>query len=285
MACAWSLIEKALEGHPAGGLLNADTWRSAARASPLQREEKEMAPSTTNGSASQRSGGALADGHEIHDLLTPDNCTVILIDHQPQMAFAVQSIDRQTLVNNVNGLAKAAKVFHVPVVLTSVAAKTFSGDIFPEVQAVFPDLQPIDRTSMNSWDDEKLRAAVERIGRKKLVIAALWTEVCLVMPVINALQAGYEIYAVADASGGPSVYPPNRSIQRCFQAGAVPVTWLQVLLELQRDWARQETYLPVLNVAEAHGGAYGVGIGYAKSMLGPHANEAGGVSQEASGKR
>ncbi len=107
-----------------------------------------MAQSTGNGSAPQRSGGARADGHEIHDLLTPDNCTVILIDHQPQMAFAVQSIDRQTLVNNVTGLAKAAKVFNVPVVLTSVAAKTFSGDIIPEVQAVFPDLQPIDRTSM-----------------------------------------------------------------------------------------------------------------------------------------
>jgi len=178
-------------------------------------------------------------------------------------------------VNNVTGLAKAAKVFHVPVVLTSVAAKTFSGDIFPEVQAVFPDLQPIDRTSMNSWDDEKFRAAVERIGRKKLVIAALWTEVCLVMPVINALQAGYEIYAVADASGGTSVEAHNMAIQRCIQAGAVPVTWMQVLLEFQRDWARQETYLPVLKVAEAHGGAYGVGIGYAKSMLSPHASEAG----------
>jgi len=275
MACAWSLIDKALEGNPVGGLLNADNWRSAARASPLHREEKDMAQSTTNGSAPQRSGGALADGHEIHDLLTPDNCTVILIDHQPQMAFAVQSIDRQTLVNNVTGLAKAAKVFHVPVVLTSVAAKTFSGDIFPEIQAVFPDLQPIDRTSMNSWDDEKFRAAVERIGRKKLVIAALWTEVCLVMPVINALQAGYEIYAVADASGGTSVEAHNMAIQRCIQAGAVPVTWMQVLLEFQRDWARQETYLPVLEVGQAHGGAYGVGIGYAKSMLSPHASEAG----------
>jgi len=238
-----------------------------------------MAQSTANGSAPQR------NGHEIHDLLTPDNCTVILIDHQPQMAFAVQSIDRQTLVNNVTGLAKAAKVFNVPVVLTSVAAKTFSGDIFPEVQAVFPDLQPIDRTSMNSWDDEKFRAAVERIGRKKLVIAALWTEVCLVMPVINALQAGYEIYTVADASGGTSVEAHNMAIQRCIQAGAVPVTWMQVLLEFQRDWARQETYLPLLKVAQAHGGAYGVGIGYAKSMLSPHASEAGSASQEASGRR
>ena len=200
-------------------------------------------------------------------------------------AVNLQAATNDELPAKLTELAKAAKVFHVPVVLTSVAAKTFSGDIFPEIQAVFPDLQPIDRTSMNSWDDEKFRAAVERIGRKKLVIAALWTEVCLVMPVINALQAGYEIYAVADASGGTSVEAHNMAIQRCIQAGAVPVTWMQVLLEFQRDWARQETYLPVLKVAEAHGGAYGVGIGYAKSMLGPHASEAGGASQEASGRR
>lgn len=238
-----------------------------------------MPTSTSNSPDPARGSADLSTGAaRVHTLLTPENCAVVLIDHQPQMAFAVQSIDRQTLTNNVVGLAKAAKIFNVPLVLTSVAAKTFSGDIFPEIQEVFPDQQPVDRTSMNSWDDANFRAAVEKTGRKKLVIAALWTEVCLVMPVIDALQAGYEIYIVADASGGTSVDAHNMAIQRCIQAGAVPVTWMQVLLELQRDWARQETYNPVLEVAKAHGGAYGVGIRYAKSILGAHANEGGAAT-------
>lgn len=210
-----------------------------------------------------------------HGLLTPQNCALILIDHQPQMAFGVSSIDRQALINNVVGLAKAAKIFHVPTILTTVAAKTFSGQIFPEIQEVFPETQPIDRTSMNSWDDQAFRAAVVKTGRKKLVIAALWTEVCLAMPAIEAMTDGYEVYAVTDASGGTSMEAHERAIQRIVQAGAVPMTWLQVLLEFQRDWARQETYDVVLDVAKQHAGAYGIGIRYAKSMLGEHASEAG----------
>lgn len=240
-----------------------------------------MANSTSNSPDPAWGSADLSGAGRVHTLLTPDNCAVVLIDHQPQMVSAVQSIDRQTLVNNVVGLAKAAKIFDVPVVLTSVAAKTFSGDIFPEIQQVFPDIQSVDRTSMNSWDDENFRAAVEATGRRKLVIAALWTEACLVMPVIDALQEGYEIYVVADASGGTSIDAHNMAIQRCIQAGAVPVMWIQVLLELQRDWARQDTYAPVLEVAQAHGGAYGVGIRYAKSLLGAHANEGGAATKEA----
>ncbi|HEY3319216.1 MAG TPA: hydrolase [Planctomycetota bacterium] len=207
-------------------------------------------------------------------LLTPDNCTIIFIDHQPQMAFSVQSIDRQILVNNVTGLAKAAKTFNVPVVLTTVAAKTFSGPLFPEVQEVFPDITPIDRTSMNSWDDKNFVAAVKATGRRKLVIAALWTEVCLVMPSIDALNEGYEVYMVVDACGGTSEIAHNMAVNRLTQAGVVPVTWLQVLLELQRDWAREATYDAVLAIAKAHGGAYGMGVVYAKSMIGAHASEA-----------
>jgi nicotinamidase-related amidase len=210
---------------------------------------------------------------EIHTLITPQNSALILIDHQPQMSFGVQSIDRQMLINNVTGLAKAAKVFDVPTVLTTVAAKSFSGEIFPEIQSVFPDLAPIDRTSMNSWDDANFRAAVEKTGRRKVVIAALWTEVCLVMPTIEMLAEGYEVYLVADASGGTSFEAHERSIQRLIQAGAVPMTWLQVLLEWQRDWARQETYDATLAVAKEHAGAYGIGVRYAKSILGDHANE------------
>jgi nicotinamidase-related amidase len=214
--------------------------------------------------------------NQIHGLLTPDNCTLVLIDHQPQMAFGVQSIDRQLLLNNVVGLAKAAKVFDVPTVLTTVAAKTFSGELFPEVQAVFPDTQPIDRHNINAWDDPAFRDAVQQAGRSKLVVAALWTEVCLAMPVIDMLLEGYEVYVVSDASGGTTWEAHERAIQRCVQAGAVPMTWLAVLLEMQRDWARQDTYDATLNVAVEHAGAYGIGIRYAKDMLDEPESEAGG---------
>jgi nicotinamidase-related amidase len=212
---------------------------------------------------------------KIHSLIKPDEIALVLIDHQPQMLFGVQSIDRQTLINNTAGLAKAAKIFNVPTVLTTVAANSFSGPLLPQVQSVFPDIVPVDRTSMNSWDDANFRKAVEATGKKRIVIAALWTEVCLVMPVIEMLEEGYEIYIVTDASGGTTTEAHERSIQRLIQAGAVPMVLLQVLLELQRDWARTETYEAVTNLVKEHGGAYGVGVFYAKSMLGEHANESG----------
>lgn len=212
---------------------------------------------------------------EYKSLLTPQNCAVVLIDHQPQMAFGVQSIDRQSLINNVSGLALAAKIFNVPTVITSVAAKTFSGPIWKEITDVHPDVAIIDRTSMNSWEDDKFLAAVKAIGRKKLVIAALWTEVCLAFPALCALEDGYEVYAVSDASGGTSIEAHNMAMERMIQAGVKPVTWLQVALEFQRDWARGETYDAVMGLAKAHAGAYGLGVFYAKSMLGEHATEAG----------
>ncbi|HOC38666.1 MAG TPA: hydrolase [Thermodesulfobacteriota bacterium] len=205
--------------------------------------------------------------HAQHTLLTPDNCAVMLIDHQPQMFFGVQSIDRQLLINNVLGLSKAARVFKVPTVLTTIAAKTFSGLLLPELQAVFPGREPIDRTTMNAWEDKNVLAAVERTGRRKLVMAALWTEVCLAFPALCALDDGFEVYIVVDASGATTVEAHEAAIQRMVQAGAIPVTWLQVLLEFQRDWAREETYEPVLEIAKQHAGAYGVGILYAKTMF------------------
>lgn len=202
------------------------------------------------------------------ELLTPNNCTLILIDHQPQMFFGVESSSRATIENNVVGLAKAAKIFKVPTILTTVAANSFSGPLIPQLQAVFPDQKPIDRTSMNSWEDKNLVAAVEKTKRKKLVIAALWTEVCLAFPTISAIQEGYEVYIVTDASGGTTLEAHNTAIQRMIQVGAVPVTWVQFMCELQRDWARQETYGPVMELAKQHAGAYGIGVFYAKSMLG-----------------
>lgn len=203
----------------------------------------------------------------VHSLLTPENSTVIFIDHQPQMTFGVTNIDRQTLINNTVGLAKAAKVFNVPTILTTVETQSFSGYMWPQLLEVFPDQTPIERTSMNSWEDTKFLAEVERIGRKKLVIAALWTEVCLVFPAIQAIEAGYEVYFVVDASGGTSQVAHDMAVQRLIQAGAVPVTWQQVLLEYQRDWARKETYDAVIEIVKEHSGAYGVGVEYAYTMV------------------
>lgn len=206
-------------------------------------------------------------------LLTPQNSAIILIDHQPQMAFAVQSIDRTLLVNNTAGLAKTAKAFNIPTILTTVAAKGFSGPLFPEITKVFPDAPVIDRTTMNSWEDKNFMNAVKKTGKKKLVMAALWTEVCLVYPVLGALDDGYEVYIVTDASGGVTKESHDAAIQRMVQAGAVPVTWMQVMLEYQRDWARQSTYDAVVKIAQEHGGAYGAGLNYAKAMLGADAGE------------
>ncbi|MEL6161076.1 MAG: hydrolase [Cyanobacteria bacterium J06627_32] len=202
-----------------------------------------------------------------HELLSPDNCTVVLIDHQPQMLFGVTSIERQLLINNTVALAKSAKIFNVPVVLTTVETKSFSGYMWPQLTEQFPDQAPIERTSMNSWEDAGFKAEVERIGRKKLVIAALWTEVCLTFPALEAIAEGYEIYAVADASGGTSTMAHDMAMQRMIQAGVVPVTWQQVLLELQRDWARKETYDATINIAKQHSGAYGIGVEYAYTMV------------------
>jgi nicotinamidase-related amidase len=211
----------------------------------------------------------------MHELLNPQNCAVIFIDHQPQMTFGVTSIDRQALMNNVVGLAKAAKVFQVPVILTSVETKSFSGYIWPQLHEVFPGQEPIERTSMNSWEDAKFVAAVEQTGRKKLVMAGLWTEVCIVFPALHALAAGYEVYVVEDACGGTSVAAHTAAMQRLIQAGAVPVTWLQVLLEFQRDWTRRDTYDAVIAILKQHAGAYGSGVEYADTMV--HGQVPGGV--------
>lgn len=205
--------------------------------------------------------------NQIHSLLTPENCTVIFIDHQPQMTFGVTNIDRQSLLNNTIGLAKAAKVFNVPTILTTVETESFSGAMWPQLTGLFPGQKIFERTSMNAWGDKAFVAEVERLGRKKLVMAALWTEVCLAFPAIQAMEAGYEVYAVEDASGGTSEVAHRCAMQRIIQAGAVPVTWQQVLLEFQRDWARRETYDAVMKIVLEHSGAYGQGVEYAYTMV------------------
>ena len=202
------------------------------------------------------------------ELLTPTNCQVIFIDQQPQMAFGVQSIDRQVLKNNTVALAKAAKVFKIPTTITTVETESFSGHTYPELLAVFPEQPILERTSMNSWDDQKVRDALAKNARKKVVVSGLWTEVCNNSFALCAmLEGGYEIYMVEDASGGTSKDAHDYAMQRMIQAGVVPVTWQQVMLEWQRDWARKETYDAVMAIVKEHSGAYGMGVDYAYTMV------------------
>lgn len=200
-------------------------------------------------------------------LITPENCAVIFIDHQPQMFFGVANIARQDLLNNVLILAKAAKIFSVPVILTAVESNGFSGNITPQLLDLFPDQIPIERSSMNAWDDRAFVTAVKQTGRKNFLIAALWSEACLAFPALQMLDAGFGVYAVEDASGGTSPIAHDAAIRRIEQAGAVSLTALQVLLEFQRDWARREHYGEVMDVVKEHCGAYGQGVEYAATMV------------------
>ena len=202
------------------------------------------------------------------EVLTPQNSQLIFIDQQPQMAFGVQSIDRQTLKNNVVGLAKAATIFNVPTTITTVETESFSGHTYPELLAVYPTHKILERTSMNSWDDQNVRDALAATGRKKIVVSGLWTEVCNLMFALSAIKdSQYEIYMVADASGATSVDAQKYAMDRMVQAGVIPVTWQQVLLEWQRDWARKKTYDAVIGLVQEHSGAYGMGVDYTYTLV------------------
>jgi nicotinamidase-related amidase len=173
-------------------------------------------------------------------LLTPANCAVIFIDHQPELLTGIANGDRQDLLENLTVLAKAARIFGVPVILTAVESKGFSGKITPELLDLFPDHRPIERSSMNAWDDSAFVAAVRNTGRRNFLLAALWSEACLVFPALQMLEEGYGVYAVKDASWGTSSAAQEAALRRIEQAGGVSLTALQVLLEFQRDWARTE---------------------------------------------
>jgi nicotinamidase-related amidase len=201
-------------------------------------------------------------------LLNPVDHTLIMIDFQSQMAFATKSIDAVTLRNNAALVAKSAKEFGVSTILTTVAEKTFSGPMFDEIATTFPDVKMLDRTSMNTWEDAKVVARVNEIGKSRLVLCGLWTSVCIVGPTASAIDQGFEVYVIADACGDVSEEAHERAMQRMIQLGARPMTSLQYLLELQRDWARTETYEQTTHTARQHGGAYGLGIIYAKTMFG-----------------
>jgi nicotinamidase-related amidase len=202
------------------------------------------------------------------EVLTPTNCQLIFIDQQPQMAFGVQSMDRQALKNNTVALAKAAKVFNIPTTITTVETEAFSGHTYPELLDVFPGKPILERSSMNSWDDQKVRDALAANGKKKVIVSGLWTEVCNNSFALCAmLEGGYEIYMVADASGGTSKEAHDYAMQRMIQAGVVPVTWQQVMLEWQRDWAHRDSYDAVMAIVREHSGAYGMGVDYAYTMV------------------
>lgn len=200
-------------------------------------------------------------------LLTPDNCVVTFIDHQPQMLFGVANFDRQTIINTTVALAKATRVFEVPVVLSTVETKSFSGNLWPQLQAVYPETTPIERTSMNSWDDEKFVAAIKRTGKKKIVLCGLWTETCVALPTIQAIHDGFEVYVVEDCCGDVSQLAHDNAMRRVVQAGAKPVTALSTMLEWQRDWAHRGTYDAVMDICKTHMGAYGMGVEYAYTMV------------------
>jgi nicotinamidase-related amidase len=173
-------------------------------------------------------------------LLTPANCAVIFLDHQPELLCEVAHEDRQDFLDNLLLLAKAAKLFGVPVILTAVESKGFSGKIAPQLLELFLDEKPIERSSMNAWDNPAFVAAVKNTGRRNFLLAALWSEACLVFPALQMLEEGYGVYAIKDASRGTSPAAQETALRRIEQAGGVTLTALQVLLELQRDWARTE---------------------------------------------
>jgi nicotinamidase-related amidase len=199
-------------------------------------------------------------------LLTPDNCVLILIDHQPFQFAGLRSHDSQTIINNVVGLAKTAKVFGVPTLLTTVVEER-GGYLLKQLQDVFPDQKPINRTFINTWEDGRVVEWVKKTGRKKVVIAALWTEICLAFPAIQAAGEGYEVYAVTDASGGTSLEAHEVAIQRMIQAGVTPITWVVFGAELQRDWSRMATVPGIGQVGIEHQGNIGTNFLWEQQLL------------------
>src|SRR5438034_2040781 len=205
--------------------------------------------------------------NQYHKLYTPEDSAVVFIDHQPQMLFGVASMDRASLINNVTLLAKCAKEFNVPTVLTAVETEGFSGYIVPQLLDVFPGQPIVERSSMNSWDDAGFRQAIEATGRKNILMTGLWTEVCITWPTLEMLGAGYNIYVVEDCCGATSPAAQEAALSRMVQAGAVRLTTIAALLEFQRDWKNREHYNQLMGILKQQGGAYGVGVEYAYTLV------------------
>src|ERR1700731_1044602 len=199
-------------------------------------------------------------------LLTPENCVLLLIDHQPFQLANVNSHDPTIVINNVTALSKTAKAYGIPTILTTFNEER-AGLIFKQVQAVFPDQKTINRTFINCWEDRRVVEAVKKTGRKKMVMAALWTEMCLAMPAIHAMGDGYDVYVVTDASGGVSVEAHDMAIRRLVAAGAQPITWLAMGGELQRDWARTQYLGDLGRIFAERAGATGSAIAWETQLL------------------
>lgn len=200
-------------------------------------------------------------------LFTAADTAVAFIDLQPQMLFGVANCDRASLINNTVMLAKAAKEFGVPTVLTSVETESFSGYLNPQLLDVFPGQKVVERTSMNSWDDAGFRQAIEATGKKKILLTGLWTEVCITWPALDLLAAGYDVYVVEDCCGATSTAAHEAALSRMVQAGAVRLTTIPAVLEWQRDWARRDHYDALMTILRQHAGAYGAGVEYAYTMV------------------
>jgi nicotinamidase-related amidase len=207
--------------------------------------------------------------HDVRTLLVPTECALLLVDQQAGLAFGVESIDRQTLVNNVVALARTASVFDLPVIVSTSASRVYSGPLMPAIQAALPGLQSIERHNMNLWEDITGRTAVQATGRRRLLVSGLLTEACVSFPVLSALAEGYQVYVVADTCGGLTPVSHEHALRRLEASGAIVTSWIQVLLELQRDWTRHETYDGARAIVEAHGGGYGIGLSYARDMIQP----------------
>jgi nicotinamidase-related amidase len=202
-------------------------------------------------------------------LLEPKDCALLLVDQQAGLAFGVDSINRQCLLNNVIALAKTATVFGLPVVASTSATKVYSGPLMPPISAALPGIKPIERRSMNVWEDDKAREAVIATGRRRLIVSGLLTEACVTFPVLSAVAAGLEVYVVGDACGGLTAASHELALRRMEAAGARLTSWIQVLLEFQRDWTRRETYEGARTIVESHAGGYGIGLSYARDMIHP----------------
>jgi nicotinamidase-related amidase len=208
----------------------------------------------------------MATKRGLEALLRPQDSVVVLIDHQPFQFANLHSHEPTIICNNVVGLAKAAKAFNVPTILTTVLEER-GGYLIKPLQDVFPEQKPIDRTFINTWEDRRVVAEVEKTGRKQLVLAALWTEICLAMPAIHALGEGYDVFVVTDASGGVSAEAHDMAVRRMVAAGCVPITWLAVASEWQRDWARTESLEALTSSVSAHGGASSIAFAWEQQLL------------------
>lgn len=200
-------------------------------------------------------------------LYTAEDSAVVFIDHQPQMTFGVANIDRASLINNVTLLAKVAKEFGVPVILSGVETESFSGYLWPQLLDVFPGQSVVERSSMNAWDDAGFRQALEATGRRNIILTGLWTEVCVAWPALELIAAGYNVYVVEDCCGATSQLAQDAALSRMVQAGVVRLTTIAAVLEWQRDWARREHYDALMGLIKQQGGAYGAGVEYAYTMV------------------